>query len=107
MREFTAFILDQLYPLQPIAVKRMFGAECLFRFGKMFAIIEQDQLYLKTNAETAPHFIQAGCLQFSYLTTRKGEKKPVYMCYYQVPETALEDAEALLHWVKLSLQSNS
>lgn len=105
MREFTAFVLDQLTPLQPISVRRMFGAECLFRFGKMFAIIEDDQLYLKTNSETQPHFIQASCLQFSYTTTRKGEKRQVYMSYYQIPETALEETSELLHWVRLALSA--
>lgn len=105
MREFTAFLLDQLSPLQPISVHKMFGADCLFRFGKMFAIIENDQLYLKINAKTIPHFIQAGCLPFSYTTTRKGEKRQVQLSYYQVPDSALEEPDELLFWVKLAFSA--
>lgn len=105
MTEFTAFILDQLYPLQAISVRKMFGAECLFRYGKMFAIIEHNQLYIKANENTKADFIRENCVQFSYITTRKKQKVSVFLSYYQLPETALEEAEQLKYWVKLGFKS--
>lgn len=105
MTEFTAFILDQLYPLQAISIRKMFGAECLFRYGKMFAIIENNQLYIKANEKNKEYFIRENCLQFSYTTTRKSQKMVVYLSYYQIPEIALEEADQLKYWVKLGFEA--
>ncbi|WP_066802913.1 TfoX/Sxy family protein [Moraxella oblonga] len=103
LSEFTIFILDQLTPLAPINVRRMFGAECLFKNGKMFAIINHEQMYLKANNDTAHHFIQRDCEPFSYLTTRAGIQKRVLLHYYQLPESALDDVDELCDWVRLGI----
>lgn len=101
--EFAQFMLDQLAPLAPMTVKRMFGAECLFRHGKMFAIIDDDEMYVKANDETAHHFIRAGCEKFTYWTTKNGTKKQVALNYYQLPASALDDTDELCYWVGLGI----
>lgn len=103
MNEFTNFILDELSSLAPIGVRTMFGAECLFKHGKMFAIIDDDEMYLKANDETAHHFIQAGCEKFTYWSTKNGTKKRVALNYYQLPESALDDVDELCYWAKLGI----
>lgn len=101
--EFTQFMLDQLASLAPMNAKRMFGSECLFKHGKMFAIIDDDEMYLKVNDDTAHHFIQAGCEKFTYWTTKNGTKKQVSLNYYQLPESALDDVDELCYWVELGI----
>lgn len=101
--EFTAFILDQLTPLAPITVKRMFRAECLFKHGKMFGIISDDTLYLKADDNNRQAFIDENCEKFTYWTSRAGVKKQVALGYYQLPEFALDDADELCCWVKLGI----
>ncbi len=103
--EFSAFIIDQLTLFAPISVRQMFGAECLFRHGVMFAIIDDDTLYVKADDESRPWFLEAGCDRFYYWTRRAGIKKQVALSYYQVPSSALDDSDVLCYWVGLGIQS--
>lgn len=105
MREFSAFILDQLSLFAPIGVRRMFGADCLFKKGMMFAIIDDDILYVRADDESRPLFLEADCDRFYYWTRRAGIKKQVALSYYQVPSSALDDSDTLRDWVGLGIQS--
>lgn len=101
--EFTLFILDQLTPFAPITVRRMFGADCLFRHGNMFAIIVDDTLYLKADDDSRSIFVSKHCEKFYYLTSRNGIKKRVALNYYELPETALENGDELCYWANLGI----
>ncbi|MDO4431512.1 Regulator of competence-specific genes [Mannheimia haemolytica] len=105
MSEFCDFIVEQLHPLAPINVKRMFGCWGLFRYGKMFAIIDDDLLYIKVDEKSKPLFIQEGCEPFRYFTTRKGVRTQVALNYYQLPETALDNSDELCYWARLGISA--
>ncbi len=45
---FVAHVLDLLRPLGGVVARRMFGAYGLFRRGVMFALIDDDVLYLRS-----------------------------------------------------------
>lgn len=101
--EFTAFVLDHLAPPAPITVKRMFGAGCLFKHGKMFGIVADDTLYLKADDDNRQAFIDEGCEKFTYWTSQAGVKKQVKLGYYQLPEFALDDTDELCRWAGLGI----
>ncbi|MDO4897284.1 MAG: TfoX/Sxy family protein [Moraxella sp.] len=104
--EFSTFILDQLAPLSPISVRRMFGAECLFKHGKMFAIIADDTLYLKTNDDNRQIFLDENCEKFTYWISRGDTKKQVALNYHQLPEFALDDGDELCRWATLGIKAS-
>lgn len=100
-KEFVRFICDQLAPRFQFQHKKMFGEECLFWGGKIVAIINQDnQIFVKANAETAPKFQQVGGFQYEYFSKGKWQK----MHYWTIPDEVIEDSEQLQMWFELGLK---
>lgn len=96
---FTRFILDQLFPLGSIRVKRMFGSQGLYQEGVMFALISDDCLYVKADERTLPGYLAQGMWPLTY--ERQG--KTIALSFYSVPEELLEDREALLNLVRQAM----
>ena len=95
---FVAFVLDQLDPLGPITSKRMFGGVGLYAGNLFFALIADDELYLKADEATRDAREKAGARPFQPFPDRpKGRGR---MQYYSVPAAILEDPDALLAWAK-------
>lgn len=92
--EFCEHLTDLLRPFGPVGIRRMFGGAGLFRDGLMFALIADDTLYFKADAESRPIFEDAGCPPFTY-ESRGGE---AVMSYYQAPPEAMEGGELLCGW---------
>lgn len=80
----AAYLEDLFAPFGPIAVKRMFGGQGVFHEGLMIALVADDRLYLKADAEARPAFAAAGGEPFVY----HGKGKPMEMGYWTVPDTA-------------------
>ena len=69
----------------------MFGGHGVYHEGLMFALVVDDVLYLKADAELAEQFEAKGLKRFQYV--KRG--KPMSMSYYQAPEGIYDDpAEA-------------
>jgi DNA transformation protein len=62
----------------------------------MFALIADDTLYLKADAETEGDFSAEGSRPFEY----RGKTRPVSLSYWQVPERLYEDADELAEWAR-------
>jgi DNA transformation protein len=92
--EFIRYLRDQLRQWAPIEVKRMFGGHGVYRDGTMFALIQAETLYLRSDNQTQPDFAAAGMGPFRY--RRNG--KLVALDYHQVPPDALEESELLARW---------
>jgi len=93
---FVTHVRELLEPLGGVMARRMFGGWGLYRDDLFFALIWQDTLYLKVDDATRPGFVAAGATPFVY--PRQG--KDVSMSFYQVPEEALDSAEALRPWAE-------
>lgn len=77
-----------------ITPRRMFGGHGIFHEGRMIAIVLGDTLYLKADAETAPHFDRQNLPPFTYM--RQGKAMP--MSYRQAPADLFEDREEAALW---------
>lgn len=93
---YSAFIEDLLAAFGPVKVKRMFGGGGVYRDGVMFALIADDTLYLKADAETEQDFAREGSRPFQY----QGRNRPISLSYWQLPERLYEDAEELAEWAR-------
>jgi DNA transformation protein and related proteins len=81
----------------PITVRRMFGGEGIFAGDKMIGLVtSDDQLHLKTSAETRPAFVAEKSRPFSF---QKG-RKMIDTAYYTVPDRLLDDPEEFAVWPK-------
>ena len=97
--EFVEHAIDLLSLLGPVEARRMFGGHGVFSQGVMFAVLDDDELFLKTDDLTRPRFEAAGCRRWYFVM--KGER--VDTAYFRPPDEAHEDAEAMLPWAQLAL----
>jgi DNA transformation protein len=102
--EFPEHIIDLLSQVDPpfagsARLRRMFGGYGIFCDGVMFALIADDVLYLKVDAETQPDFDKAGAEPFVY----EKAGKPVERSYMTVPGAGEEDIETFSAWAHMAL----
>ncbi|WP_257450962.1 TfoX/Sxy family protein [Archangium lipolyticum] len=103
MDSYVEYTLELLEPLGPVQARNMFGGWGLYQGGRMFGLIAEDRLYLKTDDTTRPAFESAGGEPFVY-DAGKG-RKPVTMSYWTPPPEASDDAHALLPWARRAVEA--
>ena len=99
--EFVDHVCDLLLALGSVAARRMFGGWGLYLGGTMFALIEGDRLYLKTDQATEARFADAGCEPFTY----QAKGRTISLSYREAPDGSLEDPDELLPWARLALEA--
>lgn len=92
---------ELLESVGPVSARKMFGGWGLFHDGRMFALVAEDVLYLKVDAQTREAFAAAGSGPFVYRSAR-GEAA---MGYWRAPDEALDDPEAMRPWARLAWQA--
>jgi DNA transformation protein len=95
---FVEHALDLLSLLGPVQVRPMFGGHGLYAQGAMFALLDDDEMFFKTDAASRPRFLEAGCRNWVYPGIPETS-------YYRAPDGAHEDAEAMLPWARLGLDA--
>ncbi len=96
---FRSFVLEQLGQLVPGTRERsMFGGVSIAGPGGAFALIDDDVLYLKGDAESRAAFEEAGWPPF-----RPFGPEGSAMGYFAVPGDLLDSPEELEPWVALAL----
>jgi DNA transformation protein len=99
---FVDHVLDLLALAGPVEARRMFGGHGLYSGDAMFGLLDEDELFLKTDAQTRARFIDAGCKPWVY-TRRDGPTEQT--SYFRPPDDAHEDAEAMLPWARLAMEA--
>lgn len=99
--EFVTYLCDRLRPLGPVEPRRMFGGYGFFLEGRMFALVADDELYLKADGENRAIFEARGMRPFLY--PRRGNM--VALGYYALDADAQEDDTVLLDLGRLALQA--
>jgi DNA transformation protein and related proteins len=92
---FKDLVKDLLADFGPVTIRNMFGGAGIYAGGVMFAILDDDVLYLKTDETSARVFREEGMEPFTYVMEGKG---PVAMSYFEVPPRLLEAPEELVAW---------
>lgn len=103
--EFVTYLLDCLKPLAPLGTRRMFGCTALFHGGRMFALVEEDAVFVKVDEKSRSIFEAAGLVPLTYQTSRSGQPKTVALSYYTIPDGAAADPDVLLHWARLGVDA--
>jgi DNA transformation protein len=99
--EFADQLAERLAPFGGVRAKRMFGGWGIFLDGLMFALIADEQLYLKSDAGNRERFAADNLPAFSY--PRGG--KMIELSYRLAPEEALEDDAVLLDWARSAIEA--
>lgn len=96
--EFRDFVVEQLEPLGPAKVKRMFGGAGLYLDGTIFALLADDVLFLKVDDQNRADFEAEDMAPFSPFE----DGRMVLKSYYECPPRLLEDADELCDWARKS-----
>lgn len=79
----------------------MFGGAGLYRDDRMFGLVADGVIYLKTDAETVDRFRKAACRPFVY--SRDGVAAT--MSYWSAPDAALDDPDEMKLWAELAWEA--
>ena len=88
---------DLFAPFGKILVRRMFGAEGLFRDGLMFGIVYEERIYFKTSEESRQAFIAEGAGPLYY---KMKNAEGILTSYYELPDRLYDDPEELADWAR-------
>lgn len=99
--DFLLWLEELCAALGRIRARRMFGGHGLYRGERMFGLVFEQRLYLKTDAATVDAFRSAGCTPFVY----ESRGKAITLSYWSVPDDALDSAEAMTPWLRLAWQA--
>jgi DNA transformation protein len=82
---------DLFRPVGGVSMRQMFGGIGIWRDGLMFALVADDVLYFKSDAETDAWFEAEGCEPFRYAGARR---RVAVMSYRRAPDRVLDDPES-------------
>lgn len=95
--EFRDYVVDLFAPFGEVKVKLMFGGAGVYFKDQMLALIADERIYLKANAETRKAFEAEGSKPFMF-ENKHGET--LAMSYLEVPPRLLDDADELAIWAR-------
>jgi DNA transformation protein and related proteins len=96
-----AWVEEALEPMGQVTMRKMMGAAVLYLDGIVFAVLD-DQLWFKSDAESAAIWDAEGCERFSF-ATRDGRIET--MAYRRAPADVYDDAEAMQRWAALAVEA--
>jgi DNA transformation protein and related proteins len=101
---FADFVRELFAGLGPVSVRRMFGGAGAYAQGRMFALIADEVIYLKTDEALKADLKDEGCEPFVWIPDsgpKKGQR--VEMSYWRLPEAALDDPDEAVRWGRRAL----
>ena len=97
--EFLDHAVELMRASGPVRVKRMFGGWGIYRDEVFFALVMDDALFLKVDAESAPEFDARGLPPFTF---DKPSGETVVTSYRVAPGEALENPAEMTAWARLA-----
>ena len=97
-----AWVQEALAPLGQVTMRRMMGGATLYLDGTVFAILDEDQVWFKADAESDAVWDAEGCERFA-VTFKDGRVDT--MNYRRAPLDVYDDPEAMQSWARLALEA--
>jgi DNA transformation protein len=94
---FKEFLIEQMAGFGPVTIRPMFGGAGVMRDGHMFALVDDEVLYLKADDTTKAAFVAENLSQFTY---KSKVGKLMEMAYWRIPERCLDDPEEMAKWCR-------
>ena len=98
---FVAFAVELLDPVGPVRARAMFGGHGIYCGDLMIGLVDDDELFLKTDAQTRPRFEEAGCRRWVFT----GGGRTMESSYFRPPDDAHESPEEMAPWGRLALEA--
>ena len=101
MTEFVDYLHEVFEQSGSIRTRKMFGGHGVYHNDLMFGLVADDELYLKTDQQSAMTFQERGLCAFEYQKNGKAFK----MSYCQAPEEIYDDPEEARVWATLAFDA--
>lgn len=98
---FHEFVHELFAWLGPVTIRRMFGGAGVFQEGVMFALLAEDQIFLKADAALRADLMAEGAAPF--LWTRPSDGRVTDLGYVGLPSAALDDPDEACQWGRRAL----
>lgn len=99
--DFLEFLRELMADVPGLRMRAMFGGHGVYSSDLIFALVDNDVLYIKTDDENRNAFLAAGSTPFTIVM--KGEERS--MAYFSVPEEALEEPGEMMRWARLGMDA--
>jgi DNA transformation protein len=96
-----AWVQEALEPLGSVTMRRMMGGATLYLDGTVFAILDDSEIWFKSDAESDSVWDAEGCGRFTF----DMGGKPGSMNYRRGPLDVYDDPEAMRRWARLGLEA--
>ncbi|MCF7980748.1 MAG: TfoX/Sxy family protein [Pseudomonadales bacterium] len=99
--EFVEYLVESLQGLGRVRARAMFGGFGIYLNDRMFGLVVNDELFLKTDMQIEVYFDELELPYFGY--EKQGRR--LKMSYRRAPESALDDPDELVEWAARSYQA--
>ncbi|HEX8644855.1 MAG TPA: TfoX/Sxy family protein [Allosphingosinicella sp.] len=96
-----AWVQEALEPRGAVTKRAMMGGATLYLDGTVFAILDEGEIWFKSDAEADAAWDAAGCERFTF----DMGGKPGSMNYRRAPTDVYDDPEAMRKWAALALEA--
>jgi DNA transformation protein len=100
-RQTLEFAQDHFAGLGHVTARRMFGGAGLYLGGVMFALVDDDRVFLKTDDAMREAMIAEGSVAWIYTSAR--QPWPQETSYWSLPEAAVDDPEEACAWARRAI----
>ncbi len=98
---FIAYAVELLSRVGPVRARAMFGGHGVYCRGVMIGLVDDDELFLKTDEATRARFEEAGCRRWIY----EGGGRRMESSYFRPPDEAHESPEDMEPWGRLAREA--
>lgn len=97
-----AWAQEALEPLGRVTMRKMMGGATLYLDGTVFAILIEDGIWFKSDAESDAVWDREGCERFTYTF---GDGRTGTMNYRRAPLDVYDDPDAMRRCASLALEA--
>ena len=94
-----AWVQEAIEPLGTVSMRKMMGGATLYLDGTVFAILDEGEIWFKSDAEADAVWDAEGCERFS-MTFKDGRVDT--MNYRRGPADVYDDPDAMRKWAQLA-----
>ena len=97
---FAEFLREQLAPLGPVTMRRMFGKTGVFCDGVMIGMVRDNTLYFRVDDDNRAAFKEAE--SFPPLNYEK-KSGTIDLAFWRAPERLFDEPDELVAWARAAL----
>jgi len=89
--------------LGDITMRPMMGTATLYAEGRIFAVVDESDIWFKADAVSAPIWEEAGSTRFTF---QSKDGKTEIMNYWRAPGDVYDDPDAMREWAGVAIAAS-